>query len=130
MRNKQIKTLEISLIDALHDKNASDKLLATYEYVLRHFADEDYLHGTDHVKIIRRIYTDKDYKKKTMTSLLSDLHIDNKALLSYRKLYVSLFAKRYLGLNVKSETDNALLYVTLKKEAEKRVLLKTDSAKS
>ena len=85
----QIKTIEKHIINNLNNP----KVHASLVYVFNHFADEDFLHNYGHTKILTAIYLNNLYKHKSVRYLCIHLNIDNKTLLHYRKLYVSLFAR-------------------------------------
>ncbi len=114
MPTVQIKTLELLIIRELRGMNRYNaRAHAAFAQMRLHFSNEEYLHGIEHSKIIKKIYIDNFYKYRTAEALSQELHIDVKSLLLYRKYYLRFFAKSYLLLSVPTEADLALLYEAL-----------------
>ncbi len=117
MYTLQIKTIELLIIDALHSNHIySPSVNSAFEQTFQHFANEEYLYGVEHTKILTKIFLNGYYKFRTAKALSLDLHLDTKTLLSYRKSYLHLFAKFYLNLSVPTKTDLMLLYAELNKQ--------------
>ncbi len=120
LRSKQIKTLETLIIQKLKNPHSKDcRILPVFAYIYHHFSDEEYLHGIEHSRILTTIYINDFYKYKTTAALSQEMHIDNKTLLTCRKLYLKMFAKYYLNLKTPMKTDFALLYSELVKSRAK-----------
>ncbi len=116
MKARQIKSLELLIIQRLNDPlSVNPKTQSAFEYVLNHFSDEDFLHNLNHKEILTLIYQRNFYKFKSVKALCLRLSLDNKTLLSYRKQYVTLFAKHFLDLSCASENDLPRLYAELRK---------------
>lgn len=111
MHSRQIKSIEKLIINNLN--NSIVKF--SFAKVLAHFADEDFLHYTNHSNIHSAIYLNNLYKHKSVRFLCIHFNLDNKTLLYYRKLYVSLFAKYYLNLSSISNLDFLRLFTELSK---------------
>ena len=106
MYTLQIKTIELLIIDALHSNHIySPSINSAFEQTFRHFANEEYLYGVEHTKILTKIYLNGYYKFRTAKALSLDLHLDT-----------NLFAKFYLNLSVPTKTDFMLLYAELNKQ--------------
>lgn len=122
MSEIKIKTLEKLVFRELHGSDKNDRRLQdAFHAVFTHFCDEQYLHNTEHESIMNLIYRSGCYKHKSVQKLAQDFHLDYKTLLDYRKSYLRLFAKYYLGLPSSTNTEIYLLYtVLLKKENERK----------
>ena len=119
MQNLQIKTLELLIANELQNPNPQNQnVFPAFDYMLNHYADEEYLHGIEHRKIISMIYLKNCYKYKTARALGQELHVDPKALLACRKSYVRLFAKQFLNLSTPTPNDYYLLHDALKRIKE------------
>ena len=119
MRTVQIKTLELLIIERLKTSPPDHKIHTSFAFVKEHFLNEGYLYGVEHERIISAIYLGNFYKRKTAKALSHEFHTDTKTLLKYRKNYLRLFAKKYLGLTEPTNTDMFLLYSALtEKQAE------------
>ena len=119
MPSKQIKTLELLVIREIHSLNGYNQAVhEAFAKMMRHFEDEEYLYGIEHTAIITTIYINQFYKYKSAEALSRELHIDAKTLLFYRKSYLTLFAKNYLGLRIEKPEDFIALYEQLKNGAK------------
>ncbi len=112
----QIKTLESMLIYILNKASPTSPAAQAFEKMLEHFIDEDFIYTQFHEEIIHLIYQKDFYKHHYAYALPQILNIDNKTLLEYRKRYLQLFAKYYLGVARNSKSLFLLLQSTLKKE--------------
>ena len=116
----QIKTLELLIIQELHSLNGYNQAIhSAFSQVLRHFSEEEYLYGIEHETILNKIYINRFYKFHSTEALSQELHIDTKTLLIYRKSYLHLFARFYLGLSSSTQADLYLLYEKLKESTSK-----------
>ena len=114
MHTLQVRTLELLIIHELHNYSSVDsKLTYSFNKMLEHFSDEEYLDGIPHTAIIRKIYMDYFYQYNHVSALALKFHINNKSLLVYRKRYLHLLAKYYLGLFSPTQTDLYFFYQKL-----------------
>ena len=111
MYSRQIKSIKKLIIYNLNNPNVN----SSFAKVLTHFADKDFLHNSNHYNILSAIYINNLYKHKSVRFLCIHFTLDNKTLLYYRKLYISLFAKYYLGLSSLSNLDFLRLFTELSK---------------
>ena len=118
-KEPKIKTIELLLIEILSIAPPDNLVLVAFRKTLQHFTDEDFLYSTNHNKIFSAIYLNSFYKNHYLHALTQSLHIDNKTLLTYRKNYLRLFAKYYLGIEQNTNLIFPLLYDALSKELER-----------
>ena len=122
MHSRQIKSIEKLIIN-----NLSNPIVkSSFTKVLSHFADEDFLHSLGHSNILSAIYLNNLYKHKSVRYLCISFNLDNKTLLFYRKLYISLFAKYYLNLSSLSNLDLLRLFTELSKLSSSTTLENID----
>ena len=98
MRKPQIKTIELQLIETLHNASQESKLAQIFNHVREHCAEDDFL-GNENLKesVFKLIYIKNVYKWKTVEGLRQEVCIDNKTLLKLRKEFLFLFAKLYFN---------------------------------
>lgn len=117
MTHVQIKTLELLIVKILRSKNISEsKVFSAFSNLTKFFNDHDFVFKTNHSEIINTIYLTNFYLNKSANALSGTFHLDTKTLLNYRKNYLILFAKYYLGLTSPTSTILPLLHSTLKDE--------------
>ena len=121
MHSRQIKSIEKLIINNLSNSNVKSSFAK-----IIHIADEDFLHSLGHSNILSAIYLNNLYKHKSVRYLCISFNLDNKTLLYYRKLYVSLFAKYYLGLSSLSNIDLLRLFIELSKLSSSTTLENLD----
>ncbi len=115
MKLPRIKSFEIMLSNIIHSNSKySSTFKSIFNYVINHFKDEDYLYNTNHCSILDYIYIKNCYSHKQVLSLSQYFHLDNKTILTYRKNYLKLFAKKFLNLNYSSNLDFIVFYSELK----------------
>ncbi len=115
-KEPQIKTLENIVIDILHNAPTSNPVHQAFQKMFEHFIDEDFLYTQTHEEIITQIYEKNFYAYHYAYALPQTFHTDNKTLLDFRKSYLLLFAKYYLGIQQKSKNIFVVLYAELRKE--------------
>lgn len=110
MSKFQLKTLETLVAKELRNPDSSYKIHSAYAKALEHFADEAYLSGIEHDKIIKSIYERGYYKNKSSRALSLELCLNTKTLLTYRRNYLKIIAKHYFNLSEPKFNDLEMLY--------------------
>ena len=113
MSKFQLKTLENLVAKELRRTDSGGKMRSAYVRAVDHFADEAYLSGVEHDKIIKRIYELNYYDNKSSRSLTLELCLNTKTLLTYRRNYLRIIAKHYFNLSVPTEDELNMLYEEL-----------------
>ncbi len=93
-----MKEIEILLIRLLKISPSDSPALRAFDKVLEYFFDEDFLSQPRHEKILFFIYNKGLYDRPFLLALSQLLNMNYTLLLEYRRDYLCLFAKYYLGL--------------------------------
>ena len=110
MSRVQLKTLERLVAGKLRSDNSDYKIQAAYHKTKEVFDDVAFLTGVPHDKIIDAIYVDGYYEHKSARNLGIEFCLNVKTLLSYRRCYLEILAKYYLGLLISEEDDLVRFY--------------------
>lgn len=113
MSKFQLKTLENLVAKELRKPDSGYKIHSAYARAVDHFADEAYLSGVEHDKIIKRIYERNYYDNKSSRALSLELCLNTKTLLTYRRNYLKIIARHYFDLTAPTENDLNMLYEEL-----------------
>lgn len=116
---KRNKTkLEKLMMQTWYDTNNDDSpkteeqrhVVRAIKEMLRHFEMEDYLYGSNHVKIIKKVYLSAKYEKilkgKAGRKLIlitkgyhaEKFHMDTRTLRDYTNLYIKCFEKNLIEI--------------------------------
>ena len=114
MSKPQIKTIETRLIAALKKSSQESKLAQIFLQVRETCTDNDFLERANlRETVFDYIYVKNVYRIKTVEGLRQIIHLDNKTLLTIRKNFLHLFAKKYFGETNLTENLLMLFYAEL-----------------
>ena len=81
MRERELKIAELSLLD----DNIKRKLLDLFDF----FRKYSLIDRFDHERVVRSLFDCKNVM--TLTSICREVHIDDKTLYRYRKMYLMIY---------------------------------------